>query len=191
MRWSAWRRWRELSTADQLYYLRAYRLGRRTLWDDAPADRPAFLDRLAPARALDAGCGAGRNAIALAQRGWSVVGLDLHAVALDRARARAAGQQLSLEWVQGPATAVDALAPPRFGLVLDVFGPASDLPPAGRSAYAAALIRAMEPDGVLAVFTFEPPAAMAPFLSAFAVDHALAQVAPSSPAGRWWVMRPR
>jgi len=43
------------------------------------ADRPS-------GHALDVACGEGRNAIWLASRGWSVVGIDFSATAIDRAR---------------------------------------------------------------------------------------------------------
>lgn len=43
-------------------------------------------------RLLDIGCGQGRNAIALAQLGYAVVGIDLSQSAIDLARAAAAGK---------------------------------------------------------------------------------------------------
>jgi ubiquinone/menaquinone biosynthesis C-methylase UbiE len=51
------------------------------------------LDRVGRGRALDIGCGAGRNAIPLALQGWNIVGLDfslpmIHAALERAARAR-------------------------------------------------------------------------------------------------------
>lgn len=48
-----------------------------------------FIARLGPASVLDAGCGTGRVAIELAARGIDVVGVDLDATMLDRAREKA------------------------------------------------------------------------------------------------------
>ena len=48
--------------------------------------------------ALDLACGAGRNAIFLAQRGWIVDAVDISAVALERARDRATG--LAINWLE-------------------------------------------------------------------------------------------
>ncbi len=44
---------------------------------------------LTPGRALDVGCGEGGDAFWLAEQGWSVVGVDLSQVAIERAAARA------------------------------------------------------------------------------------------------------
>ena len=54
---------------------------------------------LTPGRALDLGCGEGADAIWLAQQGWSVRGVDVSDVALDRARlhATAAGVEIDFE----------------------------------------------------------------------------------------------
>jgi len=45
---------------------------------------------LAPGRAIDVGCGEGGDALWLAGRGWTVLGVDVSQVAVDRAAARAA-----------------------------------------------------------------------------------------------------
>jgi SAM-dependent methyltransferase len=55
---------------------------------------------LAPGRALDLACGAGRNAVWLAERGWTVTGVDFSDVALENARGLAADRGVEVEWVQ-------------------------------------------------------------------------------------------
>lgn len=59
-----------------------------------------LVDSYGPGAVLDAGCGTGRVAIELAQRGHRVVGLDVDASMLAAARAKAP----ELEWVQGDLT---------------------------------------------------------------------------------------
>jgi tellurite methyltransferase len=46
-----------------------------------------WAERIRPGRALDVACGAGRNSLYLASRGFSVDAADISKVALDRARA--------------------------------------------------------------------------------------------------------
>lgn len=46
---------------------------------------------IAPGRALEVGCGTGTNAVWLAQQGFDVLGVDLAPLAVEKARARAAG----------------------------------------------------------------------------------------------------
>jgi 2-polyprenyl-3-methyl-5-hydroxy-6-metoxy-1,4-benzoquinol methylase len=59
------------------------------LWSATPN---RFLVRevaeLPPGRALDLACGEGRNALWLAERGWTVTGVDYSAVAIEKARRR-------------------------------------------------------------------------------------------------------
>jgi SAM-dependent methyltransferase len=72
---------------------------------------------LPPGRALDLACGAGRNAVWLAERGWTVTGADFSDVALANARALAAERGVDVEWVHAdlrdwepPARAFDLVA---------------------------------------------------------------------------------
>ena len=58
------------------------------------------LTQLKAKSALDLCCGPGRFAIALAQRGFSVTGVDRTKYLLDRARARARAARVQVEWVQ-------------------------------------------------------------------------------------------
>ena len=82
----------------------------RDKWDEryrrgAYADREhpsewlrRWLPDLPRGRALDIACGAGRNAIHLAENGFSVVGVDISSVALGRAAASA--RRLEIEWLE-------------------------------------------------------------------------------------------
>jgi 2-polyprenyl-3-methyl-5-hydroxy-6-metoxy-1,4-benzoquinol methylase len=60
----------------------------------------AEVDGLEPGRALDLACGAGRNAVWLAEQGWTVTGADFSDVALENARGLAAERRVEVDWVQ-------------------------------------------------------------------------------------------
>jgi len=62
-------------------------------------------------RILDAGCGPGRHAVALAAAGYSVTGLDLKADMLDAARRHAQRVGQSVTWAQGSYDAIPRWAP--------------------------------------------------------------------------------
>lgn len=74
------------------------------------------LEGRVPGRALDLGTGEGRNAIWLADQGWSVTAVDFSAKALQRARRRAnaqakkTGVELDITWVQADLFAYEAPA---------------------------------------------------------------------------------
>jgi SAM-dependent methyltransferase len=88
------------------------------LWDTRYAERDALWSghanpvlrqvaaRLNPGTALDVGCGEGGDAVWLAEQGWTVVGLDLSSVALERAAAAAAQRGVGdrCTWVAGDVT---------------------------------------------------------------------------------------
>jgi SAM-dependent methyltransferase len=65
---------------------------------------------LAPGHAVDLACGEGRNALWLAELGWTVTAVDFSAVALDKGRAEAATlpHGAAIDWVLGDAINYDA-----------------------------------------------------------------------------------
>jgi SAM-dependent methyltransferase len=107
-----------------------------------------------PGRALDLGCGHGRNAIFLARRGFSVEGVDYSREALDWAAARVAeaGVAVTLtnrsvfEWEPEPAS---------YDLVYDS-GCFHHIPPHRRLGYVELVVRALKPGGWFGLTCFRP-----------------------------------
>ncbi len=69
---------------------------------------------LPPGRAIDLGCGEGRNTVWLAEQGWQATGVDFSDVALEKARQLAERRSVTAKWVQAdlldyqpPAAAFD------------------------------------------------------------------------------------
>jgi SAM-dependent methyltransferase len=112
--------------------------------EDDPSDLlESELSDLAPGRALDLGCGAGRASIWLAGRGWRVTGVDFSEAALELARASGA----DVDWV--PADLNDYEPEPAASdLVLVLY---VHLPAAERQALLARATDALAPGGTLVV----------------------------------------
>ncbi len=55
---------------------------------------------LRPGAALDLACGAGRNAVWLAEQGWRVTAADFSGVALRMARSLAARRRTAVDWIE-------------------------------------------------------------------------------------------
>jgi SAM-dependent methyltransferase len=107
----------------------------------------AEAEGLAPGRALDLACGAGRNAVWLAEQGWTVLGADFSDVALDNARRLAAERGVEVEWAQAD---VREWAPPAraFDLVVVLY---LHIPAAERGPAHARAAEAVAPGGTLLV----------------------------------------
>jgi SAM-dependent methyltransferase len=105
------------------------------------------VEALPPGRALDLACGAGRNAVWLAEQGWRVTGVDYSAVALTAARALAAERGVEGEWIEADVVAWEPPAA-AFDLVCVLY---LQLPAPDRRAVHAHAVRALAPGGRLLV----------------------------------------
>jgi SAM-dependent methyltransferase len=102
----------------------------RDFWNDAYKEDPDqtvvedfFLsdevEGLQPGTALDLGCGTGPNALMLAERGWSVVGVDWAGHAIELATQAAADRVLDATFVVGDITAWDPTG--EYDLVINTY----------------------------------------------------------------------
>ncbi|MCA1221702.1 class I SAM-dependent methyltransferase [Streptomyces sp. 8L] len=116
----------------------------------------ACVDRglIAPGRALDLGCGTGRNALYLASRGFEVDAVDLSPVAVAWAEDRARGAGIGARFLSGDVFALPAteLSGP-YDLVVDS-GCFHHLPPHRRVSYLGLLDRVLAPGGHFALTCF-------------------------------------
>lgn len=116
----------------------------------------SYLERglISPGRALDLGCGPGRNALHLASAGFAVDAVDLSpaAIAWAEDRAREAGADVRFLCGDAFALAETALTGP-YDLIYDS-GCFHHLPPHRRISYLALLDRALAPGGHLALTCF-------------------------------------
>jgi len=71
-------------------------------------------------RLLDAGCGPGRHAVALARQGYSITGADISADMIDQAARHAADQGAAVTWVRSPFAQLGKRCPGPFDGVLCV-----------------------------------------------------------------------
>lgn len=105
-------------------------------------------------RALDLGCGNGRNAAFLARRGWRVDAVDLSSTALAWAREGTAGLDVRFQ----QCSVFDArVEPGAYDLVYDG-GLFHHLPPHRRPDHRALVDRALAPGGRFAMTCFRPEA---------------------------------
>jgi thioredoxin reductase/2-polyprenyl-3-methyl-5-hydroxy-6-metoxy-1,4-benzoquinol methylase len=88
----------------------------RQMWSGNPnGSLVVELERVAPGRILDVGCGEGADAIWLAAQGWDVTAVDISSVAIERARAAADAAGVTVEW-----QCADVLAAPPAAGAYDV-----------------------------------------------------------------------
>ncbi|HZY45181.1 MAG TPA: class I SAM-dependent methyltransferase [Anaerolineae bacterium] len=108
-----------------------------------------------PCRAVDLGCGAGANAIYLAQHGFDVTGVDYAEAAIEKARARARDAGVQVNFI------VDDLTNPlhvsgTFDFLLD-FGVLDDLRPRQREPYLRNMLPLTHSDSHYLLWGFEYP----------------------------------
>jgi ubiquinone/menaquinone biosynthesis C-methylase UbiE len=110
------------------YFERGYaqRWGLSAPSDDVRLEANGLYDllQLSPtSRIIDIGCGHGRHAVALAERGPDVIGLDFAAALLNRARQFTAESHTRVRWVRGDMQRLPfRSACADAALVMDAFG---------------------------------------------------------------------
>lgn len=123
-------------------------------WDDAlpPPEVIDLVADLQPGRALDLGCGYGRTAIYLAQRGWQADGIDFvpQAIAEARRRAAAAGVATRARFHLASVAELGFLHD-RYHLAVDV-GCLHALSEEEQAAYQAGLVRLLAPGSPFLLF---------------------------------------
>jgi ubiquinone/menaquinone biosynthesis C-methylase UbiE len=138
--------------------------GPRHVWSGRPNPQlVARVSDLEPGRALDVGCGEGGDVIWLAERGWSVTGVDISPVGLRRAAGHAseAGAEVTarIQWrladlfadpATGPAPGID---PDGYDLVNSQY---LHLPPEVRTPVVSRLAAAVAPGGRLLMVSHHP-----------------------------------
>jgi SAM-dependent methyltransferase len=105
-------------------------------------------------RALDLGCGAGRNTLYLARHGWHAVGIDMLGRAIDKARSRAVGAAASARFICGDVTKLGDLGiGEEYNLIVDS-GCYYGLSGHQREAYAAGVTRLAAEEALLLMAGF-------------------------------------
>ncbi len=108
-------------------------------------------------RALDLGCGSGIWAVALAQRGWQVTGVDFVPKALHRARERAEQADVEVEFLEGDVTRLDAAGVGSgFQLLLDFLTFHDELSDEQRAEEGREVTAAAAPGATLLLLSWKP-----------------------------------
>ena len=101
-----------------------YRSGEQVFENPAPLV-VEFAARLPPGRALDLAAGAGRNALYLAEHGWSVMAVDGSQVAIDLLQGRARERNPAIEAIDAKVADLEAgpfeVPPQSFNLILSCY----------------------------------------------------------------------
>jgi SAM-dependent methyltransferase len=112
--------------------------------------------------ALDVGCGTGESSIYLAQHGWKVTGVDFVPKALDRARAKAAAADVSVDFVHADVTHLgQAEIGADFQLIVDN-GCLHGMSDHDRDLYVREISKAAAPSARLSIVAFKPGGPVGP-----------------------------
>ena len=122
--------------------------GDELVWSSTPNQfLVTGVDGLPVGRAVDLACGEGRNAIWLAEQGWTVTGVDFSPAGLAKAERLAALRGVDVTWIESPVEHWTA-PPGGFDLVAMLY---LQLPQPARSAALTTAASAVAPGGTLLV----------------------------------------
>lgn len=130
-------------------------LGRRLLWEATPGRMVwRAAETLRAGRALDLGCGDGKNAVFLESLGWRVDGIDISELACLAAHRRWSDSGFERRgWIACADVTRAQFAPQTYDLVI-AYGLAHCLSDRGIRAVWAKIRHALRPRGVLALAAF-------------------------------------
>ncbi len=131
-------------------------LSGRTPWETGVSPRQLleFAETATPGKAIDIGCGAGTNAMALARKGWRATGVDFSAAAVWIARRRAARARLAIDFRTADILNLEIPREP-YDFALDI-GCLFSLARRDRERYAETLRRIVRPGGLFMLFAWLP-----------------------------------
>lgn len=109
--------------------------------------------RITPGRAIDLGCGTGREVILLTQHGFTATGVDISPTAISMARKAAAAAGVEARFLVGDLTNLPPIDGP-FDLVVD-YGALNDLNQKQRDAYMAEVLPLAAPNSQLFLMCFD------------------------------------
>lgn len=123
-------------------------------WDTGvpPPEVVEFADAHSPATALDVGCGTGAISVFLAERGWTVTGVDFVPLAIWKARRRCRHLARRPTFRVQKVPELHRISAP-FDLIVDV-GCFHSLPQADRRPYADRVQALLRPGGHLLLYAF-------------------------------------
>ena len=130
----------------------------RAPWDIGPREELVALvksGRIPPGRAIDLGCGAGANAIFLAQHAFDVTGIDFSQAALQLAQRRASQAGVQINLVRDDLTHLSRVSG-TFDFLLD-YGVLDDLPLRQRESYLQGILPLTRPGSRYLLWGFEYP----------------------------------
>ena len=106
-----------------------------------------------PCRAIDLGCGMGREAVYLASRGFDVTGVDISPTAIDMARRAAEKADVEVEFVVDDVTALSKVSGP-FDLIID-YGAFNDLNQEQRDGYVSSILPIASANSQMVLLCFD------------------------------------
>jgi len=113
-----------------------------------------YISGVTPGNSIDLGCGTGTNLLYLAEKGWTITGLDYAPLAIFKAKRKLKKYQKKL--LVADVTKLDAIdLPGPYDLGLDM-GCFHNLSGTGRERYVEGLEKWIRSNGVFMVYAFQP-----------------------------------
>ncbi len=118
------------------------------VWASAPNQfLVSEVSDLGPGKAVDLGCGEGRNAVWLAERGWDVTAVDFSETGIGKGREMAVARGTAVDWVVADLNEYEPAAA-TFDLVIDFY---VHLPPDQRRSLTSKAASAVAPGGTVLI----------------------------------------